>query len=197
MRPLPRILLNAATALSTLLCVTTVVLWARCYCRSDCLTRHRAAANAGSARDDQVSFVSDGGRLGYVLREVRAQGLRCDEYVDPARAASGLPYWTRQASDESPPGWLDETTAAGWGPIQWSRTQSGGVYVFERARAVGVSHWVFVALFAPLPLLRWKGHRERARRALLTSRLCRSCGYDLRASFHRCPECGMPVFSAI
>src|SRR5690348_5055692 len=91
----PRIMLNCAATLSTVLCLATVVLWARCYCWSDCVTRHRAVLSGGGtmARDDQVSFVSDAGRLGCVWRHVGAHCVYLNEYVDPVRAARGVPYW--------------------------------------------------------------------------------------------------------
>jgi hypothetical protein len=195
-RRLPRILLNAATGLSAALCVATATLWVRSYYRSDSVTRHRAVPSSGVAGvdwEDHVSVVSDGGRLGYVLRRVGAQGGHRHEYIHPARVASGLPYWTFQASEMPPPGWLGwarEVESARFGPVRWARGRSASPYVFERSRAVGVSHWVFVGLFAPLPLVRWRSYGERARRARLNPRLCRSCGYDLRATPGRCPECG-------
>jgi hypothetical protein len=56
----------------------------------------------------------------------------------------------------------------------------------------GVPHWWLVAATA-LPPVMWLGARARAglrrhRRRRLS--LCPSCGYDLRATPTRCPECG-------
>ena len=54
--------------------------------------------------------------------------------------------------------------------------------------AVGAPHALLVGLFAVAPLLwvkrSWR-RRRRGRRGL-----CLACGYDLRASEGRCPECG-------
>lgn len=54
--------------------------------------------------------------------------------------------------------------------------------------------WLFVLLCAILPawwLLIFLRARKRAAR--IRSGQCPNCGYDLRASAERCPECGMPI----
>ncbi len=55
-------------------------------------------------------------------------------------------------------------------------------------RAVYLPHWSLALLLVPVPALRlWRGVRAR-RRSLIG--LCTFCGYDLRATPDRCPECG-------
>jgi hypothetical protein len=50
-------------------------------------------------------------------------------------------------------------------------------------------HWWFAATTSVLPAIwYWQRRRQRVRTKL---RRCVSCGYDLRATPERCPECGM------
>jgi hypothetical protein len=53
---------------------------------------------------------------------------------------------------------------------------------------VGIPYWIFLVVFAPLPMTWLRLHRRQSRRRNLS--LCSSCGYDLRATPGRCPECG-------
>jgi hypothetical protein len=49
--------------------------------------------------------------------------------------------------------------------------------------------WLPTVLLATPPALWWRArHRRRARR---DASLCVACGYDLRATPDRCPECGV------
>jgi predicted amidophosphoribosyltransferase len=56
---------------------------------------------------------------------------------------------------------------------------------------VVLPHWFITIVFAILPAV-WLRHRLRLRRRV-KSRLCRRCGYDLRFSAGRCPECGEAI----
>jgi hypothetical protein len=64
---------------------------------------------------------------------------------------------------------------------------------WTRSDAIQLPYWMFIAVFAGLPI----GRFIRKRRLRLTRAgppLCRFCCYDLRATPGRCPECGsVPV----
>jgi hypothetical protein len=91
-------------------------------------------------------------------------------------------------------------------PWTWSRLAQFGhvkrtdILYLARGRQVPVTfdcfwapQWVFVTAFACLPawrLGRWLLGRYRRKRLEAGSVPCRRCGYDLRATPGRCPECG-------
>ena len=54
--------------------------------------------------------------------------------------------------------------------------------------AVALRFWFVFLLAAILPIRRFAAYRE-SRRAKQVGH-CTNCGYDLRATPHRCPECG-------
>lgn len=56
-------------------------------------------------------------------------------------------------------------------------------------RSFGVHLWLPLSLSAGYLLVRWFISRTR----LSKRGLCRKCGYDLRATPDRCPECGTPA----
>jgi hypothetical protein len=58
-------------------------------------------------------------------------------------------------------------------------------YTFRTGGVLAVSLWVPMLAFAILPLWLW-----RRRRVTRGKGLCEACGYDLRATPERCPECG-------
>ncbi len=87
-----------------------------------------------------------------------------------------------------------------WSPpsfgFRFSRpTAAASVYKRRPAAAcwrLQFPYWSVFALilvcFFVVPLARWTRHRRRVLRGQ-----CVHCGYDLRASTDRCPECGAPI----
>jgi hypothetical protein len=67
----------------------------------------------------------------------------------------------------------------------WGPRKGGLTYL------VAIPYWVACAMCLPLPLLWWRRQYGRRRLAYrMREGLCLGCGYDLRASSDRCPECG-------
>jgi hypothetical protein len=147
------------SVVSGVMCVVTVVLWAR-------------------------SFVTDE-MWGYKTPGPKKFAAYMISY---SRGLSIGATWTKDASIEIavPPGlsWqrLSESTA-GWSyQFHHDDTPSGVSW------HLALPHCVFVAGFGLLPSARvvLALRRRRQQRA----GLCRVCGYDLRATPERCPECG-------
>lgn len=117
--------------------------------------------------------------------------------------------------------------ASGVGNIQWSETRGDGLRYFKGWKCysvtptwqwqwIGPSYasvsasasripfkhlllpcWLLVMVSSVLPGV-WMVFYLRRRRIMYRSKgLCRECGYDLRASKERCPECGTAIPSPI
>jgi hypothetical protein len=160
-RRLPRILLNAATAGSLVLCVATVALWVRSYLVADTWAWQstRTAVGAATCR----------GKLD-LFRDRRSSA---DRFPPPRWHITGSPLGRHAPS--LLPGFAHFRHVSDW----------------QILNGVQVPLWALTIVVGLLPAgtLRatWRRRRE-ARRS--QAGLCPACGYDLRATPERCPECG-------
>jgi hypothetical protein len=94
---------------------------------------------------------------------------------------SNNPLWLHYASEKRQPGGAE---------FEWRLYKYTDLCGVE----IHLPHWFAALVFAILPSL-WLFLRLRNPRAKrLRLGLCPSCGYDLRATPNRCPECGaVPV----
>jgi hypothetical protein len=192
MRKLVRRLLTLCPAASLLLCVAACALWARSHSTWDQATWRTDAGGEFEARSASG-----------VVEVAVAAGLAAGDGYHLLRSEPRPePFdWSRVPDDI-----LGVITPemSFWGDFVWTDTGrwelrpigltvSHAVYIdFDpptaRRWAARLPHWL-VALGAALPPLLSAGRRVRGRRRRNRG-LCRSCGYDLRATRERCPECG-------
>ena len=213
-----RRLLNLLTALWLLLCVASVAMWVRSQSVTEMWrfpTRYGPAAPGerllGSAKGWKfVSMVGSGdGRLVWfdakqydrphqvVGTPVEADGYR--KVIGTGRLPRGVgslagTYGKSRAHRVTVP-WVAEVT---WSPEQRVRTgppPSGAFVSYGRHWCASVSWWVPAVAAAMLPAARGFHGLKRARRRRAEG-VCPACGYDLRATPGRCPECGTPGASA-
>jgi len=159
---------NGITLLSLVSCTLVVTLWVRSYRGCDALVR---PTNPG----DRLCLTSE---FGVLVLEV--------EGPVPGDVRKGWEYF------QSP---LPRRWPVASGPLAFA-AYSGRVTHFVRLppstlHGVAIPHWAPAMVFAVLPA-GWLRRHRRNRLAVRRSAagLCGRCGYDLRASPLRCPECG-------
>lgn len=188
-----RRLITAASVLSLLLCATTVVLWVRSHYRVDVVTREAFQ----KARD------RNGYPTAYAMSE---NGAIAVDVVRDSSIASRLPYsrWTGGSEPvERLPGNLVGSPLGSLnggvhgvhlGRYGFRYDKSGGGVPFWDEYKVVMPYWALVMSTLLLPgLWTW---RRIVRGQRVPKNHCQSCGYDLRASAERCPECGTPIPSS-
>ena len=166
MKRLRRTIFNGLTVLSLVLCVATVGLWVRSYWRCNCVGYLNADGTTLSACQ---SFT---GRIGIIV-------LRGDLSNFTSRRKSGLFAYSQPAFRL----WLLNTLLG----IEWSSTPIRDPN-YHTETSIIVPNGYILSLFSILPLLKlYRGFRFSR---LPTVGQCKECGYDLRATPDRCPECG-------
>jgi hypothetical protein len=162
-------------------CVVLAALWIRSYFARDELTSFQGPV--------QQQLFSDFGRLGYSFYS-----------FDPEPRTDQRWRWRRTRPDKTAAaaGMHEDHQVLG---VAWDVRSEGRVYAFGAppsylvAREWWAPHLLVIALTGILPVL-WAFRRQRRNRARpqpLRDGLCANCGYDMRETPDRCPECGTPA----
>ena len=173
MRRLLRWTFNTLAMASLLLCLATAALWVRSYCVYDWFHAHRREAD--DAREDHYCvFIWSYHGSSPAPRLVRAARDRRD-------SAMGV-----QSNSRSE---FRGVFPTGFG-LNADRVVDHG-YGFNY-RSWHLPDWSLVSAFAVLPLIATLRQIRAVHRRRRRSRrgCCPACGYDLRATPGRCPECG-------
>jgi len=180
-----RRLLNFLTALSLLLCVAVCVLWVRSYSVRDQWSYRWREVHGNNDTFGAFSLDSLGGQVwaGYWWQDNTHLRRPHEGFTADAWRVGSI---QQQDSHFSQP--VDVHSWA-WRLGFGSRWYSQGA---NAERGVFVPHWLLVAVSAApatAMVMRWRRNRSHRR----TDGVCARCGYDLRATPDRCPECGGAV----
>ena len=170
-------LFTISSAISLLLCIAVCTLWIRSYWLGDTVTW----ANADGHR--RIRTASGSLSIHLALEDwstvpARFQPLRYqrDDWSTPMN-------WHVFLSPN--PGNVHTSWEfAGFAWYQLRNTRTGARSV------ISVTPFWSLALVTAVPPLIWVTRRLRDRRRRAQAGLCPTCGYDLRATPDRCPECG-------
>ena len=183
-RRMKRRLLNLLTALSLLLCLAMAALWARGYHAVDgvLVARESGAVEHGARHD--LRAISGRGVVALMCEAESWDTRGMSRHRRPAR----LPRFAYFRMD---PGNLTVVRSTPWQRAGFNYLDStiGTAPTWSRrTRGVRVPHWLLLAACGLAPAV-WTVRRLRAG-GRAAAGLCRRCGYDLRATPGRCPECG-------
>jgi hypothetical protein len=179
-RRLRRILLNLATILSLLLCVGTAAAWVRSLQKTEWLSPGQVGNHSVGFRTYRHCVEIDWTDHPYFIRthHFDVPGNHLDElFRSPFRPRV-------EPSPIISTGKAHFFLTFGYQPAE---IQSLGAPSQVALTGFWIPFWFPLLLTALLPICRGAAAWRARRRA---PGLCRTCGYDLRATPDRCPECG-------
>jgi hypothetical protein len=179
--------------ISLLLCVAASVLWVRSYAGSDYLAHGRSGV---SSTEHSVTGISHQitwtrGQIQITKSEMTSYSLRIGVAVPPKRS-----YWSYGRLGKGHLYWDSLPERTMWNRLGFAEIRTGWMSSFadESRKGFAIPAWLPVLAFGLWPAL-WIVRVVRWRSRLGVGH-CRECGYDLRATPKRCPECGATPVSA-
>jgi hypothetical protein len=193
MRRLARHLFTFLSAVSLLLCMAVCVLWVRSYAAKEWLTYQKTEPS--NRLWWKFTLVSCPGQLyiGFGRVDFNGDGL-AERYQDSTRNPEG--FWYLRQPPESqwgqfPQGFKPTRADEVLGRLGFQFILSdvhrwpAGALSFRRAF---IPYWFVTMMTVVLPFMWWRRRHRRPIR--VRGHRCVNCGYDLRATPDRCPECG-------
>jgi hypothetical protein len=181
---------NFAARVLLMMCLAAMTLWARSYWQTDSVALPPSIPEISPNPHDRfrpntLLIDSHRGRLRVMLLDDRFGVIPWRESHStfasfPATSVAATEVWSgyRQPKPLAP------RQALGF---EWDGGVSQG-YSYYPFRALTVPDWFLCFILASTP--GWALFAARRRSHHAKPGLCRQCGYDLRATPERCPECG-------
>jgi hypothetical protein len=185
--------INAAEVTSIGLCLIAMVVWVRSYWALDTVQHTRQSTAQEWVTMTRWTLLSGRGNMTLI----REHG----EW----NAGGGRTRWEGRGWEwgtPRPPASFLDVLLGSRAPSVWNRVGFDAFSrswsappEFEAYRAVSFPLWLPAAVLAVLPAVRRGGACRTRRRS--SRGLCRTCGYDLRATPGRCPECGADPMAVV
>jgi hypothetical protein len=166
MRRFGRWVFNGVAIISFVVCAATITIWIRSYFRCDGFDRTYVDLTKNNV---EINYqIYDPAGTAYIVRNYFTNHIRPQNW--PWRYRSNAPVFLP---------WYPR-------PFGYNRHRLQTGQPADRIQ-INVRFWLAALMFALLPsfwLYRWYRYRVPA------NGFCPECGYDLRATPDRCPECG-------
>jgi hypothetical protein len=185
-----RFLLNLTATLSLILLMAVVVLWVRSYSHTDYIAMENVFDRADPTPDSPGicwhtwALMSQGGSLGLIGRLYEMEGV--SEWPENGRYFSFGGTSPRCPFSSLNKGWSGFWFYCHRRALHPDDASDASVIL---GRQVTVPMWFLCAGLGILPAMKLK----RLLRRPVNTGLCLACGYDLRTTPDRCPECGAVV----
>jgi hypothetical protein len=176
-----RIVFSAMARVSLLLCVATIVIWIRSHWISDGVAWLHGSGELGMQTGPGALFCFQN-NVAHTSLRVEFDSWPAIHFPDefqPESILNRIGFGYRSTTDTGP---LFHSVAP--------RSDIVLPRVLNR-RIAAIPAWFIAACLAILPIRFAQLAYRRRRRSL--GHLCANCGYDLRATPDRCPECGTAV----